>query len=146
MEKLLKLSLCSILLMGIVGCGEEEEVVTEQIKSTFTYKDMPQKFSLEIENVKGSNAKYWLEDSSKIQVFSQILVEQDKQVMNCTQYSDDETLSTYDCSISSTKNSEDKQESIVIKKGLKYNFYLLGNNEADNMKTELGEIYLPIKE
>lgn len=146
MKNLCKFSFIAIVIFGLNGCGEEEkEVKKDGFKSSFSKKNMPKKFSINIENIKGSNITYWLENSSKIEIFSRVLEEQEKEAVECIQYSDEETLATYDCTISSSKSSKNKTESIILMKELKYNFYASFGNKADNKKFDLGEIFLPKK-
>ena len=146
MKKLCKFTFISIIVLGLNGCGEKEEDNYVKVSSTsFNYGKMPKKFTLIVENIKKDYFKFFLESPTKEIIISREVSKETTDILVCKEYSNEDTLVTYDCIITSSKDGiEPKKESIIIEKGLKYNFYT--NDKEDNTGASHisgGEIFIP---
>ena len=148
-NKLSKLGLLFFLIFSMDGCGVENNTKyeTEYIKTAsfdFHFNNKNKEFYVIAENIDEKYFKYLLESPSKEILISREIPKKVKQTLVCKPYSNEDNFITYDCIINSSNKDEPESISLVIEKGLKYNFYTIyDRNEIYYNDISKGEIFIP---
>ena len=145
MNKLLKLSLVGYLLIGLNGCGvEEEDKSIKGLSSLISYyiKELPKYFQVHYQRL-GTNGhhEYGLKSESNELIFKKTIEKNSQSLIKCQEYENEQTFVTYDCNITTDKNDNIEEKSFIITKGIKYNFYT--KTSIDGNDSILFELFIP---